>query len=231
MYRFFMATPDKYHNNPLNITTIILQSTASNLETFIGPLTVLDNILSNNVDKHHIIPKNSSYVSVLSDLFSTIISGKEYVGNQYVWNTFNAFIMNKQKILIHIDNLDEYCHDKELLNLIFGDLIKIIKKEEEYKYDEMIKFETQNSLKSNVIKLFKNMTYLWITCRSYPLSLKSLLKSIKDTQIIKMQIWGSKWLPSVKSCSALDDITREYGKANFNINFTIKDKCLDLNYV
>ena len=201
---------------PLNISSIILQSTSSNLESLIGPLTILDNILSENVNIDNIIFDNSKAVSVLSYLFSSILSGKEYVGNKYIWNTFNTFIMSKKDIFVRIAKLDKYCLNKNLLALIFSDLIK----NDDDDNRAMIINKNQNLVKPEILKIFKNVTYLRIHCKKYPLSLESLLSLINGTQIKTVVIDdpGSTWLSSVKS-SSFADVSSKYKKANFKMEF------------
>ena len=106
----------------LNIKSITLQSTSSNLEHLIRPLTVLDNILSDNVNIANQIQDNGKDLAVLKVLFSSILSEKEYNGNQYIWNTFKAFIANKRSIKVNIVELVRWCHNSALLDLIFNDL-------------------------------------------------------------------------------------------------------------
>ena len=206
---------------PLNISTIILQSSCSNLESFIKPLTILDNILSNNVYRSNIISDNDKNVSILSCLFSSCLSKQQYVGNQYIWNIFNSFINHKQEIKIHIDQLDEYCENKQLLQLILSEIVKQEEYKEEYCSD---KYKNKNLLKPQILSIFKNVTYLYIDCDSYPLSLESLLSLINNTQIKKVEINGEYWLRKVKEMSSFNNILSKYKVANFNMEFDEDDE-------
>ena len=169
IFRLFMGGPDGAH--PLMISSIILQSTASNLRKLIGPLTILDNILSLNVGERNdnIIPNDDKSVSVLSGLFSSMISGKPYDGNKYIWNTFNAFILKKQEIRINLYQIWYSCKDKEFLKVLFSDLIvregysKLITGVD-YDYDLWIKNAKQNLFKPDIVKLFKNVKKISIKC-------------------------------------------------------------------
>ena len=58
----------------LNISTIILQSTCSNLQNFIKPLTILDNILTNKVLFDNKIPDSKKDYQVSKGLFSSYLS-------------------------------------------------------------------------------------------------------------------------------------------------------------
>lgn len=215
IYRIFIGC--LLETEPLNIQSIILQSTSSNLEPFIGPLTILDSILSNNVNMNNEIPHDNKVVSVVSQLFSSVLSGKEYIGNLYVWRTFNTFIMNKKWILVNIDQLHEHCSNNKLLKVIFYDLIKKDKNQDVYSM--MIKNKNQNLLKSDIFKLFANVNYLEIHSLQHPFSLESLLALMTSTNIQLVNILGGKWISSVRQWSLFDDILNKYDKAMFILEF------------
>ena len=160
------------------------------------------------------ISDNAKDVSILRGLFNSCLSKQEYVGNQYIWNIFNSFINHKQEIKIDIDQLDENCENKQLLQLILSEIVKQEDKKEEYCSD---KYKNKNLLKPQILSIFKNVTYLYIECLYYPLSLESLLSLIKDTQIKNVYIWGQYWLEKVKEMSSFNDISSRYTNANFNM--------------
>lgn len=209
LHRFFIAEADGTY--PLTISSIRLQSTSRNLEALITPLTILDNILSDNVSMHDRIANNSKVVPVLRPLISSIISREEYLGNQYVWSTFNTFILNKREIEVDLMALNTFCQNEDLLRLIFFNLVQ--------GRGELPKEENQNLLKPDILKLFKNVTYLEINCTDYPLSLRKLLDLIKGTQITKVQINGQYWLSAVQKSYFFEDIVNEYEKSNFKMEF------------
>ena len=156
-YRMFMSAMEdieKPGTFPLNIGSIILQSTSTNLESVIKPLTILDNILSGNVFQSY-FENIGDAVSVLSRLFASVLSGTKYNGNQYIWRMLKAFIENKHTIDISIRTLDEYCKNKKLLNLIFHEFIK--KEDGQDKYEEMIMNENQNLFKPDILKVFNKV--------------------------------------------------------------------------
>ena len=199
----------------LNISTIILQSTCSNLEGFVRPLTILDNILSANVDE---IPNNHKYVQVLKGLFDACLTGNGYNGNEYVWNIFNSFIYHKHQIRIDLDELEKKtCTEKSLLLcLLIPDIVKQSSDEDEYGSD---KYNNKNLLKRDIFSIFRNSTNLVIICHSCPLSLDSLLSLIKGTQITEVEIYGKYWLNKAKEMASFDDISSDYEEANFNLQF------------
>ena len=57
---------------PLNITSVILQSTSSNLKSLIALLTILDSILDRGVNVWNPIENNDKDVAALKQLFSSI---------------------------------------------------------------------------------------------------------------------------------------------------------------
>ena len=210
-------------SHPLNISTIILQSSSSNLESAIKSLTILDNLLTNNVDDDNIIPDHHKTFKILKGLFSSCSLKEKYIGNQYVLNIFNAFINNKHKIDINIYVLDKWCKNKGLLGLILSD----IKEGEEYS-DE---YKDKNLLKPQILSIFKNVTHLNITCSEYPLSLESLLSLIKDTNIEEVTLSGYYWLRKVKELPSFNSISRKYEEANFSMEFKRKDKELLVRFI
>ena len=209
----------------LNISTIILQSSCSNLQSFIKPLTILDNILTNNVLFDNKIADNKKDYQILKGLFDSYLAKEQYVGNEYIWSIFNAFVNYKHKIDIHLDRLGASCKNKDLLGLILSDTVKMkyVKptgrwdfKEEEYLSD---KYRNKNLLKPEILSIFQNVTDLRIGCNFYPLSLESLLVLIKNTQIRKVEIWGPRWLPKVKAMSSFSNILSQYKQENLNMEF------------
>lgn len=209
-----MAGTEKVY--PLNVTTIIIQSTSSNLQSLIGPLTTLDNILSNDVRHNNIIRNNKKDASVLKHLFSVILSKKEYIGNKYILDTFNTFIMNKKRITISISKLHKFCKNEELSKLMFGNFSR--KAHREF-YPECIEEENQNLLNPDILKIFKNVTHLKINCEGHPFSFEYLLSLIKETKIKKIEIYAGtshRW-DKLKSSSAYDEIAKKYKKAKFII--------------
>ena len=86
----------------ININSIILQSTCTNLESVIKPLLILDYILNDNVNKDNQISNDSETALALSNLFSLVLSEQEYVGNQYVLNSFRAYATKRWRIDIDI---------------------------------------------------------------------------------------------------------------------------------
>ena len=227
--RLFMGEIDS-EKYPLTIKSIILQETSTNLESLMEPITILNNILTNNVYGGNEISNDSSYCQVLNSLFSSFLSEQQYTENQYICNAINAFFVNKQEINIFFRHLMQYCHNKNLLNLIFGDLIEMSTKDWSKKYDVMIQKKNQNLLRPIMLKLFKNVTYLHISCWSFPLSMKALLKLITGTQIKKVEIYGKHWIRAVKAWPSLYNITKKFSDKNFDMQFNYDNTKLFIKY-
>ena len=117
------------------------------------PLTILDDILSNNVDHNNIILDDPKDTLILQHLFSAISSNEQYHGNQYIWNAFKAFI-NQKRLEIELWKFHYYCNNKALLGLILSDLQKIGDNEE---YSEE-KYRNKNMIKSEILSIFRNVT-------------------------------------------------------------------------
>ena len=231
---------------PLNITSIILQATSQNLKGLIEPLTTLDNILTNCRQTLCKITSDSQCATVLGGLFGQILSGKDYNGNQYIWNTFNAFILSKKEIHIDLSELCRICKD----NAVLGSMEDVFKHDinninndhkllrlllyntyqtfdhqhcyvipEDYKECHWIKEENQNLPRRDLFRMFKNVTQLRMECYNYPLSLKSLLSLIVDTKLDRVEISGTEWLSSRKIPS-YGDLEEKYKAAGFMMEFT-----------
>ena len=139
-------------HHSLNIRSIPLESTAPNQESLIEQLTTLDNVLHWNV-KLFILP-SPKVVPVLHHIFSCVILEQKYVGNEYIWDTFNTFIMNKTDISVNIDSLDYRCTNKELLKLIFYDFYKGVL--------AIATDKNQNLIGPEILSIFKNVSDLAI---------------------------------------------------------------------
>lgn len=228
-YRFFIGTTGwtKQHQwrQLLNISSIIIQSTCTNLENLIRPLTILDNILSKNVTKTNIIPDNTKDVMLLEDLFCSVICGKQYKGNQYVWNTFKAFVNHKERLDICIDLLVKYCQNNGLLKLLVTDIVKA---EEGEKYLES-KYVNKNLLRRQILSIFNKVTHLFIYGKNYPISLESLLSLIDGTQIKRVSMSGCEWLREPTLPSFIH-ISRKYRKAGFEIIFNGDDTRIKIHW-
>ena len=176
---FFGVDYDFY---ALNIVSILIMETASNLENLIMPLTYLDNILSGNVNFENIIPSNDKHVSVLSSLFSSLSSSSKQE-SKYIYKTFNSFIKNKTKIEISLSELHDYCKNKKLLELLFNTFV-----EEDKDWDGSFKSVKQNLPKPYLLSIFSHIEYLKIWCEYHPFSLDSLVSFITGSKIKTVRI-------------------------------------------
>lgn len=226
LHRLFFGEGDGIFVPPLGISTIIIQETRSNLRKIIKPITILDMIISWNVNDDSKIGNNPDDVSTLKSLFAYYLypeSQKEFKPNQYIFNTFLCFLNNKDSIMVDLDKLDEHCPNKGILSLIFTQIIKDTDNDAVLTMNED---NDKNLVKKEVFTLFKNVTDLFITCDSYSISLLALLSIINNTKINNIKIYGDNWLPSIVSSSAFNGIVAEYKKANFTFELKKDNKRL-----
>ena len=201
-----------------------------NLEQYIGAITAFDSIISDNIDGSNEIPSESSSGSILSDLFKYYTGSKleEYKRTfpKYIYQTFNTFRKHKQKIKIDMDFINDYLHDKILLNLLFDNVVR----DEDGSWIEVD--NKQNVLKSDVLELLQNVNrieidYAW----NYPFSLLQFLSNIENTSVTKVSIWiGSKGVFELKSSTYFDKIRNDYKAKQFEIKleyyqYVYIDKC------
>ena len=169
IYRLFFGDSD-----PLNISSIRIQETSSNLEKLVKPITTLDQIISNNVYNKNKIEDNPGSFSMVSSLFGYYLSRslvEKVVCNTYILKSFQCFVNNKQEIRVYLYKLDNYCSNKGLLGLLFSKLVQ----------ETSVKEKDQNLLKRDALKVFKNVNYLYIYCADYSFCLSSFLSVIEGT--------------------------------------------------
>ena len=192
----------------LNIVSILIMETASNLENLIMPLTYLDNILNDKVNQDNIFTPSAKDVSVLSSLFSS--SSKS---DKYIYSTFNSFKQNKTKIIVNLYQLNAYCFNVDLLSLLFNKLVEV-------DYNQWVKQFVNNCdsmvnlPKKELFDIFNNVEQLVIICRDYPFSLDSLISLITGTKIKTVKIYDhyKTWLYLVIS-------SNEFVKENWRFKF------------
>ena len=125
LYRLFVGNEE---DQTLNIVSIRIMETSSNLEKLIGAITAFDNIISDKIgeDESSItfekkrISGSKKYGDTLSALLNYFVNNKiEQKFNKYIYNTFQCFTNNKKTIEINLHNCDSAVKDKQLLNVIF----------------------------------------------------------------------------------------------------------------
>ena len=82
-----------------------------------------------------------------------------------------------------------------------------------------------NLIKSDMLTLFPNVTYLEFICDCHPIQLFSLLSIIHDSSINKIMIMDNDntWLLQYVSSSIFTTIVDEYKKANFKLQIEQHD--------
>ena len=183
------------------------------------------------MNRENQILDNKTHVALLKSLFSSVLSGQEYTGNKYIWNSFKAFTLQKDEIKIHTGDLGDYCHNKGLLDMIMLDIERreYIRKEKKWVKYSGDKYADKNLLKPEILSVFSNVKSLSLKCDYYPFSLDSLLLIMKDTKIKTVSIDGMAWVPDLaKLVSSSNDIVNRYSKNNFEMKFSNNNNVLSI---
>ena len=174
------------NDHAINVSSIRIIEHNLNLESAIGAITALDNIISNKIyGRIHTISSASGYGSKLSVLFDSALRGtKGKKLNQYVFDTFLCFAKNKTKIDINIDKLASYVQDKALVNLVFHE---VDKNDDETKEENL-----KNLIRPQMFQIFDNVQEIAIdTGGYYKFSASRFLSLIENTKINKAS--GISW--------------------------------------
>ena len=225
-----MGKPGGYTGR-LNISSIRIRSTSSNLGAVIKCMTVLDIILGGKFAE---IPETQNVTSTLKHLFSAFSSDGQRIANKYVENTFQSFMDHKDTISINFRQLKEQCKNKDLLDLFCTEIVRVYYDHEskyakrhgleDDKLKQLIVTSNQNMLKPYILKLFKNVTCLEfysmdLNSKWYPFSLESLLSLIIGTNIKKVKITGHGWLRKLRDSTSWENISKQYQEANFSLDY------------
>ena len=199
--------------DPLNVSSIRLQSTSSNLDKLILPITVLDNFISNH-QMATVGICTKSYVKILKELFSmylnpSLSSKESLITNKYVYETFDCFVKHKKEITVHID--DWWGLDSDLMGFLFANLVN----DSNYPNDD----NDQNQIQKEFLQVFANIDSLVLYFRELSFSLLLFLSNIRGTNIKKVVISDGHgglggWLSTLSS-SSLATIHSEYKRAGY----------------
>ena len=207
----------------LQINTIRILQTASNLKTIISAMTAFDLLLFDTTDK----PSTCHHGKLISSLFDYILHDKlDKKFNEYIYQTFKVFTKSKQKISIDLNQLFWYDEkdDGELVNLIVNNLTRfdfdVQKGYKEYEECRM-NMDNINMLRPQLFNIFTNVNYLKIDASYYYIfSLTELLSLMEGTTINTIEVRG-QWMKILwESSSGI--FAKTYENKNFNI--TIEDK-------
>ena len=206
----------------LNINSIRLMETSLNLEKAISAITVLDVLISPGSEQ----PSSYKHGKVLTSLFDYILHDKlDKKLNEYIYNTFNLFAKNKQKIYIDFPKLDAYNknEDGNLVNLLV-DKIHAFDGNKEHGMN----MDNINILRPEFFYVFPNINFVSITAWDmfedghYVFSLSELLSLIQDTKLNTVRIESSEWMETLwESSSGI--FIEMYAKKNFNIRMDGED--------
>ena len=157
---------------PLNINSIKVMETSSNLESVISAITALDILISDNDP-----PPTYNHGKTLSSLFNYLLNEKlDKKFNKYIYNTFKLFTASKQEIYIDLYELDDYNKndDGKLVHLLVHELKAFdIFEEHEFRTDNV------NLLRPQLFSIFPNIKYISIWPSNYIFSLSAFLSLIE----------------------------------------------------
>ena len=200
-------------DSPLNVSSIRLIETGVNLESHIAAITALDCIISGSLWPDNAISEDSTHGTVIKNLFDRNDGLKSSTTkikfSPYIYQSFQCFIAHKTKVKIDIDDVDGYLEDKELLELLFYDLVRKVDIEEDV---------TDNVIKPRLFQVLKNVKEVTINAYDYPFSLIEFLSTIANTSINKVIIKTYvKTCSSLKASSDFEIIKAKYKAQQFDI--------------
>ena len=217
-------------SNGLNIDSIRLMESSTNLHKVISAITALDICISSGPN-----PSSYNHGKTLSSLFNYVLNDKlNKTLNQFIYDTFDCFRYNKRKIWIDLYELDKYNKrdDGKSVDLIIHNLCGVIRSE-----DNEINMNDINMLRPQLFKVFPNIDYIRISAsnsrgtKDYIFCLSELLSLIEatsvnkvkivtlksasnDPQIMKRIAWTNKlWNASSRA------IIESFANKNFNIGY------------
>ena len=210
-------------------------ATASVLQEELGPIILLDSMLSGAVSYLDEISITAKQVSILKSLLSSMILQTEYEGTTYIYDTFKCFINNKRRLMIDIPALSRYCRDYDLLQLIFSNSVKSYDDADDA--DERMIDSSHNLINPQILKIFRNVQSLELICSDhydstyYPIPLLSLLSVIRTagSQIQRVLIRDGTggWISKIIEMK-FEDISNEYRKMNYYIEIMQRPYCSEL---
>ena len=222
----------------LNISSIRIIETRSNLESVIRVITMLDMCISNNADaswKNWGVSEHEDDGKTLKALFKH--ATEEPVSNQYIANTFDCFRKNKKALCIYYRSLYTAV-PKQISALLVGKLI-------EYRWKGSKEFDSEyairnseenmatNALNDELFKVFPNVSTLILTtfrtrgilCESshFPFSLLKLLSIIKDTAVKHVVISGT-WFGEFQSSFVGYNVINPFREAKIKIQLVQREQ-------
>ena len=183
LFRLFMG--DTFCG--LNIDSIRLMESSTNLHKLISAITALDNCISNGFNQ-----PSYNHGKTLSSLFNYVLNDKlNKKFNTFIYDTFDCFRYNKRKIWIDLYELDKYNKrdDGKLVDLIIHNLCGVVRSE-----DNEMDMNDINMLRPQLFKAFPNIEYIRIYAsdkrgkKDYIFCLSELLSLIEATSVNKVEI-------------------------------------------
>ena len=226
---FFQSTQIQ----PLNIASLRIMKTCANYGSIAKAISTFDACLSNN----SAIP-NTDRIDKYGETITNLIQvemGEKCEGVQiddYVSNTFHAFVLNKVKIELWISRIIRDVKNKELLNNILISLQKSEWKHGETEFIRRKETDKTNLFQPQIIKMFRNvrrmrmsMSGLYEHGNIYTISFIALLSIIDGTPLKSVVIaydWnkseGISWIATLWKLHG-DELRAKYQEKGYSIAY------------
>ena len=209
IYRLFIGG-----HHRIRVQSIRLTQTQQNFASFIGPLYYLDAMTTGSggiietVEMYQLNPgKNAK--GVIYHLFKYKLGqNPEPKMDKYLYETFDAFVRNKEHIFINLEYL------RRAKESMYKLLMHSIEKGDEFKDDS----DETNLIRPACATIFKKTKTLYIVASFYSFSLIGFLSVLQLSEWQKVTIaayWASKLWGSSKRVA----IEKEYQSKNYKIAF------------
>lgn len=207
--------------------------TSKNYGAIAKAITTFDACVSGNPN----IPNagsTSKYGRIISKLIEAETTGIHDGIDDYIMNTFHAFVLNKKEIHFSHHYVMKYVKDKVLLNNILVSPKESYYKDGETEFIRREATDRTNLFQSRLIKLFKNATSMRLGMNGlydhenmYTLSLIALLDLLDGTEIKEILItwrWkeeeGVSWIETLWN-SFGGEITAKYEEKGYKIEYRV----------
>merc|ERR1712228_305280 len=187
----------------IRVQSIRLTQTKQNFEAFIQPLYYLDAMLTAKAHMHKLNPgKNAK--GVIEHLFKWKMGqNPEPKMDNYLYETFEAFIRNKEHIMIRLYYLEDA--KESMYKLIMHSIEKEIKLRDD--------LDKTNLVRCDLATIFDKAKTVHIDADRYSFSLIGFLSVLQASKWEKVTIEG-KWISDL-----WESIRKQYEQQNYRINF------------
>merc|ERR1712228_122903 len=190
----------------IRVQSIRLLQTKQNFESFIKPLYYLDAMLTANDNMFDLKPGNNAK-RVIEHFFKWKKGqNPQPKMDKYLYETFEAFIRNKEHIMINLWNLS---HAKESMYKL---IMHSIEGGKELKDDT----DKTNLIRNEIAAIFQKAKTVHIIAGYYSFSLIGFLSVLQTSKWQKVTIKG-KWTSDLWKASA-KNIAKQYDLCDYNVS-------------